>query len=157
MTLPAVYPEIFAREPTFVGTPDGMAPMEAAVWQLFRLANVHRMRAVYFNVHVGTVPGDDVNDPASTRLLRSSLYAKRVDVIADAPPETWVIEVKVRANPSALGQLHVYVPLVAARFPAWPRLRPILLAHDVDADAGSLCASLGITCATPPFTPLLPL
>ncbi len=145
-----------AQQATYTHTPDGMAQLEAAVWQAFRLANLHRMQTLYFNVRVGTVPGDTEDQPAGDRLLRASLYAKRVDVIAIAPPETWIVEVKVRANPSALGQLHVYVPLVAARFPAWGNLRPVLVAESMDADAAALCDSLGITCQTPPFLPLQP-
>ncbi len=154
--LSPLYPDVNAREPTFAGVPDGMAPLEAAVWQLFRVANLHRMRAVYFNVHVGTVPGDVATDLPATRRVRAALYSKRVDVIADAPPETWIIEVKVRANPSALGQLHVYVPLVAARFPDWPNARPLVIAQQCDADAAAIAGTLGIECLTPPFAPLVP-
>jgi hypothetical protein len=156
MPLPAIYPPLEPHDSSYMRNPTGMALAEAAVWHAFRRTNAGRITQLYYNVHVGTVPGDDPNASDADRRLRAQLYAKRVDVIALAPPETWVIEVKPRANPSALGQLLVYVPLVTARCPSWPRLRPMIVAASIDADAATLCHSLGITCQTPPFAPLAP-
>ncbi len=133
-----------------------MARPENEVWQAFRLANVHQFRALYFNVHVGTVPGlTDAMDELENR-TRSALWAKRIDVIAETTAEVWLIECKVDVRPSAVGQTLTYVPLVGARNPAWAGARPLLVAARFDPDARALCGTLGLECIAPPFAPLAP-
>jgi hypothetical protein len=127
-----------------------MIPPERAVWRMFQLANLDVLTALYFNVHVGTIAGDDPHDPPTTRELRATLYAKRVDVIARSTVGTLVLEVKERVRPSAVGQLLVYLPLVLARFPDFAPLRPVLLAMTTDPDVQPVAQALGVECYSPP-------
>jgi len=152
--LPSPYPSLTVYPATAAVAPPGMTREEAAVWDAFRRTNLAALTTVYYNVHVGTVPGDDPDETPADRIMRASLYAKRVDVIARTPRDTWVIELKTHARSSALGQLLVYVPQVAARFPEFPRLRPMLVSATADPDLDAVCATLRVECYRPPFTPI---
>ena len=156
MTTP-LYPENLPLSPRDNIRPPGMVAAEIPIWRAFKQTNLSQLTAVHYNVHVGTIAGDDPNQPDDERLLRATLAAKRVDVIARLTCETWVIEVKERATPRAIGQLLTYIPLVARRFPDFPALRPILLAMTIDPDAAAICDTLGITCVIPPFSRLTPI
>jgi hypothetical protein len=133
-----------------------MQPIENEVWQRFRLANLAQLRALYFNVHCGTVPGlqDDTTD-AENR-LRSTLWSKRVDVVAETIDEVWLIEVKAAARPSAVGQTLTYIPILGQRRASWRGARPLIVAAQFDPDALNLCGLLGVECIGPPFVPLGP-
>jgi len=127
---------------------------EADVWRRFLAANAHQLTGLMYNVHVGTVPGDNPNESDDERRERAALYAKRIDVVALTPTATWLIEVKTPVRPSALGQLLTYIPLLAARFPELPPTRPVLVADSFDPDVSAACKAQKITCAAPPFGPL---
>lgn len=133
-----------------------MVATENATWQAFRRLNADTWSELYYNVHVGTVPGDDERHDPTERKLRAALYAKRVDVIARTPTETWIIEVKARATANSLGQVLIYPPLVHARFPEWPALRPMLVATSCDADVNDAAPSFGVEVYCPPFARVLP-
>jgi len=131
-----------------------MNAVEARIWRAFLQSNAHLLTGVMHNVHVGTVAGDVLTDTDDERRLRAALYAKRIDALGLRPHQTWLIEVKEHVRPSALGQLLVYIPLLAQRFPALPPARPVLVAATFDADTAAACVALKITCTAPPFTPL---
>jgi len=129
---------------------------ENAVWQRFREANQGQIRALYFNVHLGTVPGlDDWTSPAENS-ARTTLWSKRADVVAETDHEVWLIECKAAARPGAVGQLLVYAPLLAERNPTWTRPRPMLVAGTADPDALALSLTLGFEIILPPFVSLPP-
>lgn len=131
-----------------------MALPENEVWQAFRRANQHQLRALYFNVHCGTVPGLTATTDEIENRTRSALWSKRVDVVAETDDEVWMIECKVDVRPSAVGQTLTYVPLITARNPAWSSVRPIIIGARFDPDARALCGTMGLECIAPPFAPL---
>lgn len=151
-----LYPDLFRQEPTYSRRPEGMQAAENAVWQLFRIANLGALKSLYFNVHCGDVPGLTDQTPPAENRLRSAVWSKRCDVIAEAYNEVWLIEVKTQVRPSAVGQILTYVPLLKTRNPAWDNPRPLLIAGTFDPDALALCGRLGFECIGPPFTRLAP-
>lgn len=157
MTSPQpLYPPLRDYPPTWSRRPDGLQGQENAVWQAFRTANVRTIRRLFFNVHVGTVPGLTQTMSADEIRHRTALWAKRADVIAETATETWLIEVKTHVRPSAVGQTLTYVPLLKDRNPFWHDPRPILIAATFDPDALALCGTLGLECYAPPFPLLTP-
>jgi hypothetical protein len=151
-----LYPELqpfdAQRTPRAIGLPR----LDAAIWERFRTTNLGLLRTVYFNVHVGTIPGDTAGEDPATRQLRAALWAKRIDVVCITPSETWVLEIKQHLRSAALGQLLVYLEPLRIRLPFAPRFRPLLVGDSIDADAALLCPTLGLECITPPFGPLVP-
>lgn len=129
----------------------GATQPEATVWRAFLAINRHLFTALQYNVHVGHVPDGPPDENDDDRRLRASIYAKRVDVVARRDAETWIVELKERATPRALGQLLVYPPLVRRRFPELPRLRPVLIAATIDEDTRATCQAMGVRCIASPF------
>jgi hypothetical protein len=129
---------------------------ENAVWQRFREANERTIRALYFNVHCGTVPGLTSATPADENRLRSALWSKRADVVIETASEVWCVEVKTAARPSSVGQTLTYAPLLAARKASWASPRMMLIANTFDPDALGLCGTLGLECYAPPFALIAP-
>lgn len=129
---------------------------ENAVWQAFRRANAPLLVSLYFNVACGSVPGWSPDQPEGEQRDRAAIWSKKVDVIAETTAEPWLIEVKLAARASSVGQILQYVPLVAARRQAWATCRPILIAGSFDPDALALCGTLGVECYAPPFSQLKP-
>jgi len=142
--------------PEYARRPQGMLQAENAVWQAFRVANQGALTALYFNVHVGTVPGLDATTTAAENSARTTLWSKRIDVVAEAYREVWLIECKTAARPSAIGQLLTYIPLLADRNATWTDPRPLLVAGTVDPDAFQLATTLNFEILTPPFRRLAP-
>ena len=133
-----------------------MQTAENAVWQMFRQANASALRCLYFNVACGTVPGWSPDQSDQEQRDRAAVWSKKVDVMAETDAEVWLIEVKLAARASSVGQVLQYVPLVAVRKAAWATARPLLIAGSFDPDALSLCGTLGVECYAPPFSPLKP-
>lgn len=134
-----------------------MANPENAVWQAFREANAPAMRALYFNVHCGTVPGLTASTPDDENRIRSALWSKRVDVVVETAAEVWLIECKTNVRPSSVGQTLTYKPLIGARKANWNAPRLILIGATFDPDALALCGTLGLECYQQPFRLLAPL
>lgn len=133
-----------------------MANSENAVWQAFRSINEPALHALYFNVHCGTVPGLTTSTPEEENRIRSALWSKRVDVVAETATEVWLIEVKANARPSSVGQTLTYRGLIGARKVNWNAPRLMLVAGTFDPDALALCGELGLECFAPPFRLLAP-
>jgi hypothetical protein len=152
--LSPIYPEPFRFPPDWPRRPEGMHAPENAVWQAFRLANLARFTALYFNVHCGTVPGLTPTTSEAENRARTAMWAKRADVVAELGATTWVIECKAAIRASSIGQALSYGPLIAARKPQWKNPRVLLIGATIDPDAASLCASLGLECYTPQFVRL---
>lgn len=151
-----LFPPLVPFPPDWPRRPEGMQPQENTVWQAFRLANLAQLRALYFNVHCGTVPGLTDETPDDENRLRSTLWSKRVDVVAETIADVWLIEVKAAARPSAVGQTLTYVPILGQRRAEWRNARPLIVAAQFDPDALTLCGTLGVECIAPPFAPLGP-
>jgi hypothetical protein len=151
-----LYPTLQPLPPASDRKAAGLQNIENATWQAFRRLNLSHWTTLYYNVHVGTVAGDDENAPPAARLLHATLYAKRVDVIARAHTETWIIEVKNRALANAIGQVLVYPPLVNTRCPDWAPFRTMLVAASCDPDVAATAATYGVEVYCAPFFLLPP-
>lgn len=156
MVLPN-YPPALKLPPSYALRPSGMTLPETAIFRAWQLEQQRILTGLMFNVHVGSIPGDNPSDPENVRRLRAALYAKRIDVIGLTPTETWIIEVKQKITGASLGQLLTYLPHFTARFPELPPPRPILLAAFADPDILDLCKSSPVTCQLPPYKELTPL
>ena len=150
------YPPAPQLPPNYALRPFGMTATEAAIFRAWQVEQQRVILALMFNVHVGSIPGDQDSDPPNVRRLRAALYAKRIDAVAITPSESWVIEVKQKLSGAALGQLLTYLPHFAARFPELPPPRPILIGALADPDVLELCKTSPVTCQLPPFSPLAP-
>lgn len=151
-----MFPPLMPFPPDWSRRPEGMEAQENEVWQRFRVANVAQLVRLFFNVRCGTVPGLTDSTPDDENRLRSALWSKRVDVVAETIDDVWCIEIKGAARPSAVGQLLTYIPILGQRRAEWRNARPLLVAAQFDPDALNLCGTLGVECIGPPFANLGP-
>ena len=72
------------------------------------------------------------------------LRAKRIDVVAHTRDAIWLLEVKDRLRPSAIGQLLVYRNLYERQFRPLLPIRLGVICGDTDPMVEPACADLGI-------------
>lgn len=150
----------------------GMRTADAAVFQRFLNDQENTFAdSYYYNLRVSSQNSPIPDLPPELQPLHRTLRRKRIDVVAMGynDPLDWpiadfpilerlnegviytqnfitIIEVKVRANPSALGQLVSYPILFRQTFPL-SNSRPIkvcLIAEMLTGDTEFLCKWLGI-------------
>lgn len=78
--------------------------------------------AIYeFDIHLGRGGPIDPSWPAWLIHMATTLTQKRVDLVAHTNAATWILEIKPRAGPGAVGQLLTYRELyIAQRKPTAP-------------------------------------
>jgi hypothetical protein len=128
---------------------------DTIVWTRWLEHNRHRITGVWYDVHVGEPvavpaglhPGVAVDALAITR--------KRIDVVAKAGPEIWVIELKPFANYTSLGQALAYSRLFAQEYHAGAPVTPMVICCEVDPDLVDDFRRLGVRyeeVGYPPYT-----
>ena len=95
-----------ATPPTIAGS--HLRPGELALfWRFFALSPI--AGADYsFDFRLGRGGPIDPSWPPAIAAMARALTQRRVDVLARAPGAIWILEIKVRAGPSAVGQLLLY-------------------------------------------------
>ena len=129
-TLQTSYPHLLAED--------------TIVWTRWLRTNIHRIQAVWYDVHVGLpvtlLPGLHPSMLADTQ----AISRKRIDVVARAGPEIWVIEVKPYGTYTALGQALVYSRLFTIEYnPGQPTI-PMVICCAMDPDLVADCQRLGV-------------
>ena len=126
MTLPTTPPT------TIPTTPPHMRPGEVALFRRFLRLDPLPDSEYTFDLHLGRGGPTDPNWPPWLRAMATRLTQKRVDVIAHNPSGWWLLEMKVRAGPGAVGQLLTYRNLFRQAF---PDRQPLHLAIVADRNA----------------------
>jgi hypothetical protein len=77
-----------------------------------------------FDFRLGRGISIDPSWPPEIQAMAKALTQRRVDVVATTPSATWILEIKPRAGPSAVGQLLLYRELYVLEHkpPTLPRL-----------------------------------
>ncbi len=70
-----------------------------------------------FDLHLGRGMPLDPSWPPWLQAMARRLTQKRVDVVAHTKEATWILEIKPRSGPSAVGQLLTYLSLYVDQFP----------------------------------------
>lgn len=107
--MPTIIPQ--TELPDYRGTPRRMSTEDLSLWYRWRKVDRTPWLKFHFDVGVGTGkdPGPDVSPELVTMWLANT--QKRIDVLAEAPAFVAIIELRVRAQPNALGRLLVYQSL----------------------------------------------
>lgn len=94
-----------------------MRPGEVALFQRFEQLAPLGDALFDFDIRLGR--GIPLNPawPPWLAAMATALTQKRVDVVAITPAGTWILEIKPRAGPGAVGQLLTYLSLYAAQHP----------------------------------------
>jgi len=141
--MPAVYP-VIVHPADYRGAFTHMQKRDEAVYRRWLLTAADRFLGFAYDVALGgvtlTVPDVDL---ASLRAWQYST-ALKIDAVAFAATEVWIIEVRPEAHVSALGAVLCYV-LVAEREAAFDLpLKPVVVCEYVQPDVKWCADRLGV-------------
>lgn len=123
-----------APDPAALAQYRGMTWVESRVMQAWIVAHWQEWDTIDFNVRLGDgVTLGEEFDPA-TRRAAQLLSQKRADAIAQRADQVLLIEVKVRVNPSSLGQLLTYRDLFVQQYGVLRPVRMLAIGRQVVPD-----------------------
>lgn len=122
------------QRPVVMVTYPHMLAADAEIWSRFLKRFGHRLKEVWYDVHVGTptVPGG-AEDQVAARIA-AGITRKRIDVVARVGGGWWVVEVKPRVNTTALGQVLTYKRLAAKEYYLAGEVWGVIVAAELDVD-----------------------
>ena len=109
-----------------------LRPGEVALFRRFERLDPLASPTYQFDTHLGQGMPLDPSWPAWLQAMATRLTQKRVDVVATTPTATWLLEMKPRAGPSAVGQLLTYRSIFLREF---PQLAPFLIGVIADRNS----------------------
>lgn len=104
------------------------------VWTRFLQGEGHRIRRVWYDVHVGAAVDVGSGGDELLRRVAGGVTRKRIDVVAQVGGGYWVVEVKPFGGMVALGQVLTYSRLFGAEFPDRHPVVPVVVCDTVDED-----------------------
>ncbi|MBA7610301.1 hypothetical protein ES703_17508 [subsurface metagenome] len=121
-----------------------MLAEDVGVWTRYLESPLVRIDEVWYDVHVGKPVdvGDDASD--MDRRIAAGITRKRIDVVALVGGEFWVIEVKPRADMTAVGQAVSYSRLFVQEFAPRRGVLGVIICDQADEDIISTCEELGV-------------
>ena len=125
-------------------TPPHMRPGEVSLFRRFLVMDPLPNSEYIFDLHLGKGGPTDPTWPPWVRVMATRLTQKRVDVIAHNDAGWWLLEMKVRAGPGAVGQLLTYRNLFRSTFPTRQPLHLAIVADRNAYDMASTYAQFGI-------------
>jgi len=132
------------REPLLRPHYPHMLAEDNAVWSTFLKQNFERLQEVWYDVRVGKPVqlAEDASD--MERKIAAGLTRKRIDVVAIADGNFWVIEVKPQASMLALGQVLSYARMFSLEYEVTGRVIPVIVCDFIDEDLIDEFTELGI-------------
>ncbi len=97
-----------------------------------------------FDVRLGKGMPIDPTWPGYIQRMATALTQRRVDFLARAAAELWILEIKVRAGPAAVGQLLTYLSLFIEQYPQEPLVRLGIVADRNSYDMSDVYEAVGI-------------
>ncbi len=122
----------------------GMTEWESIITRAWLRVHQDDYDTVEFNMRLG--PGIELPEGTPEFVRRSAALStgKRADIIARSPDARAIVEVKVRARFTALGQLIGYRALLQDQEPEGPPVRIVLVAQSLISDALAILESQGV-------------
>ncbi len=122
----------------------GMLPREIVVWRAWLRIFEREYDGFDYNVRLGRGddPGPSFDDSIRQMAIENS--KKRVDAVLFQGSRPTIVEVKDRAQASAVGQLLTYESLWLERFPTGPRPRLLLVTNRIAPDILPVLRKSGI-------------
>ncbi len=115
-----------------------------SIWERFIATYPESYDTCQYDVTVGSVPG--FTDPAHPVSVpgQEKLYKKKIDVVAFKGGNIDIIEIKPKANASAVGQVKRYVYLYSKEFAPGKNLQPVIVTDSMDDDDREFARDEGV-------------
>lgn len=111
-----------------------MLAEDVAVWTAFLEINPNFLERVWYDVHVGNAMPLPVGASRIESRVALGVSRKRIDVVAKAQNEYFVVEVKPYGNMVALGQAVAYARLFLNEYPSINYAYPTIVCYKADKD-----------------------
>lgn len=111
-----------------------MSTGDSYTWQKFMEKNSSKYHNYRYDVRVGSKVNLGPTAPAWLRKSAESLSQKRIDVVMDGVKATYVVEVKVHAKSSVIGDLICYKQMYVIRYNPVRPVLPYLVTSTLSAD-----------------------
>jgi hypothetical protein len=122
----------------------GMTPEESAIARAWLEAHAAEFDSAEFNVRLGQGIEPQPDWDESTRRFAAASTTKRADVIARRGVDVTIVEVKVRAGLSALGQVLGYRDLWLTQNPGTAVTALVVAASAAEPDVQSVLQQQGV-------------
>jgi hypothetical protein len=118
--------------------------LDALVWTAFLSSDHRPFLRVWYDVHVGAAIAVPEESSGSLKAIAEGVGCLRIDVVADAGAELWIIELKPLGNHAALGQVILYTDLFRSKYGSEIPLRPTIICDEVDPNIVATCKTLNV-------------
>ncbi|MBA7572447.1 hypothetical protein ES708_14227 [subsurface metagenome] len=122
-----------------------MRPGEISLFRRFEILDPLAPAEYEFDLHLGRGMPIDPSWPRWLQLMATRLTQKRVDVVAYTKTATWILEIKIRAGPAAVGQLVTYLSLFIHQCPSPLPTYVAIIADRNSYDMFQVYETLGIS------------
>lgn len=117
---------------------------DVAIWTRFIQNNPRYFEKCAYDVHIGEGQPTDPSWDESIQLMAKSLTQRRIDVLGVVDEFFTIVEVKVQAGTSAIGQLLCYRTLFQQTFSYELDMDLLLITDLYNRDVDNLCSHFGI-------------
>jgi len=117
---------------------------DVAVWTRFLMQMSVAIKTVWYDVHVGEPVRLASSASNVQKKVAAGVSRKRIDAVCMIGKEFWVIEVKPRANMTALGQAFSYTRLFSLEYPTYRPNRGVVVCDSFDPDMSGPYSELGV-------------
>lgn len=118
--------------------------MDRDVWTRFLEAEAFPIAEVWYDVHVGEGLRLPAEAPLIDKKISSALYEKRADVVCRVEGNLWVVEVKPKADMTALGQIITYRELFILKYRPAGSVLGVVVCDQVDDDLLFIFEAVGV-------------
>ena len=121
-----------------------LRPEETKIWERFIKNNPDFFDEVMYDVRVGEGREYPESEMPQVTEAMEYLSKKRIDVVGFIDDEIYVIEIKPKANLSAVGQALGLAELFREVTPLWKRVIPTIITDEILPDMEALCVKMGV-------------
>lgn len=121
-----------------------MMQMDHDVWTRFLESGDFPLQEVWYDVHVGAGLRMPPGSAELDKRISAALYEKRIDVVARIGSQLWVVEVKPKADMTALGQIITYRELFIQRYRPTGSVLGVVVCDQVDDELLFLFEAVGV-------------
>ena len=121
-----------------------LSPREKEIWDRFIEKNPQFFKEVIYDARVGE--GRNYSDYPEDKIREDMEYLskKRIDVIGLIGDDVYVIEIRPKANLSAVGNALGLAELVKNVFPAYKIIISAIITDEILPDMPELCHKIGV-------------
>ena len=121
-----------------------LRPEDVAIWERFIAAHPEAYDSVDYDVRVGEGAPTPPEAPPEIADDFHTLTQKRIDVVAHRPGEIWIIEVRPRADQTALGNLMGYRTLYQRQFSPAETVKLMVITDRIGDDDRMIFMTAGV-------------